>query len=537
MLLINPAYEKFGGMLSRYVPISIPVAVGILAAYMKKWGVEISVIDEELDHIDRAVLTRKINGLKNPKIIGITVLTSQAKRAYQLGTLCKELFPNCLVVMGGVHVTALPSEPFQKGACDIVIRGEGEEPLRQLHTAIMEGNDWKSIRGLSYLDDNGEFFSNPDGDLLENIDDVPMFPYELFDSPRYDRGFINSARGCPYKCNYCSQRLLTGLTYRWHSEERVVENLRILIEDYGQKDITFYDDNFSVNKKRVFDLCDRIVEAGLHKKCGFAIQTRADNLYEDIMPALKRANFVTISMGMETGVERVAQEIVKDETVAIHLEKVELCHEYGMNVSLNMIYGFPNESRADRRQSFEVVKKAGVGYTKFNNLIPYPGTGLYDICKTKGQLFIGESWDNFNSTLSATRSIFCTTPLAYVPEGATEFELKRDIVRANFGYILQWKIIKKIIFGNKGMGWVMLPPKWYLNPLEVFSIGWTGISLAFNLACSFFPLFLGDFMLSFVRRSSSAPAPEDIKATSRTFKRVQASQVLQAPQAPTKVEA
>ena len=124
-----------------------------------------------------------------------------------------------------------------------------------------------------------------------------------------------------------------------------------------------------------------------------------------------------------------------------------------------------------------------------------------------------------------------------MPEGATEFELKRDIVRANFGYILQWKIIKKIIFGNKGMGWVMLPPKWYLNPLEVFSIGWTGISLAFNLACSFLPLFLGDFMLSLVRRGSSAPAPEDIKATSRTFKRVQASQVLQSSQAPVKVEA
>jgi len=499
--------------------------VGILAAYLKKWGVEVSVIDEEIDKIDAGILRDKINELSEPRIVGITVLTSQAKRAYQLGRMCKELFPDCVVIMGGIHVTALPSEALLNGAADIVVRGEGEEPLRQVHAALMKGEDWKSVQGLSYLDDKGDFISNPDGDLLEDIDDVPMFPYELFESPRYDRGFINSARGCPYKCNYCSQRLLTGLTYRWHSEERVVENLRILIEDYGQKNITFYDDNFSVNKKRVFDLCDRIVQAGLHKKCGFAIQTRADNLYEDIMPALKRANFRTVSMGMETGVERVAEEIVKDETVAIHLEKVELCHKYGLNVVLNMIYGFPNESWEDRRQSFEVVKKAGVGYTKFNNLIPYPGTGLYDICKNKGSLFIGEDWDNFNSTLSATRSIFCTTPLAYVPEGTSEFELKRDIVRANFGYILQWKIIKKIIFGDKGMGWVMLPPKWYLSPGELVSVAGTGLSLAFNLACSFLPLFIGNFLLSLVRRGSSAVAPEDIKSTSRVFKRVQAPQV------------
>jgi anaerobic magnesium-protoporphyrin IX monomethyl ester cyclase len=530
LLLINPAYEKFGGMLSRYVPVSIPVAIGILAAYMKKWGVKVSIIDEEIENLDADVLKAKMYTLPEPRIIGITVLTSQAKRAYQIGEMCKKIDPSCTVIMGGIHVTALPSEPLKRSSADIVIRGEGEEPLRKLYEALIKNEDWKNINGISYLDDKGDFISNPDGDLLEDIDDVPMFPYEIFSSPKYDRGFINSARGCPYKCDYCSQRLLTGLTYRWHSTKRVVENLRVLIENYGQESITFYDDNFSVNQKRVFDLCDRIVEAGLHKKCCFAIQTRADNLYEEIMPALKRANFTTVSMGMETGVERVAKEIVKDETVATHLEKVELCHKYGISVTLNMIYGFPSESRDDRRKSFEVVKKAGVGYTKFNNLIPYPGTGLYDIAKNKGRLFIGEAWDNFNSTLSATRSIFCATPLAYIPPGTSEFELKRDIVRANFGYILQWKIIKKIIFGEKGMGWVMLPPKWYLSPTELFSVAWTGISLAFNLACSFLPIFIGDWILSFVRRDASAEAPDDIKATSRTFNRSQ------APQIPIKVE-
>ena len=80
------------------------------------------------------------------------------------------------------------------------------------------------------------------------------------------------------------------------------------------------------------------------------------------------------------------------------------------------------------------------------------------------------------------------------------------------------------------MGWVMLPPKWYLSPTELFSVAWTGISLAFNLACSFLPIFIGDWILSFVRRDASAEAPDDIKATSRTFNRSQ------APQIPIKVE-
>ena len=226
--------------------------------------------------VEKSEIEKKLNEIYNKNIFLVkrSDIEQPLKKIDFLEKIeVKKKYPNTIIVFGGPNydVDAEGQEEFLKTHqdIDIHIAGEGEEPLRQLHTAIIEGDDWKSVRGLSYLDDNGEFVSNPDGDLLENIDDVPMFPYELFKSPRYDRGFINSARGCPYKCNYCSQRLLTGLTYRWHSEERVVENLRILIEDYGQKDITFYDDNFSVNKKRVFDLCDRIVAAGLHKKCGF----------------------------------------------------------------------------------------------------------------------------------------------------------------------------------------------------------------------------------------------------------------------------
>jgi radical SAM superfamily enzyme YgiQ (UPF0313 family) len=84
-----------------------------------------------------------------------------------------------------------------------------------------------------------------------------------------------------------------------------------------QKYILFFDDNFSVNKQRVIKLCESIVQAGLHEKCSFGVQTRADNLYEDLIPAMKRANFTTVTFGMETGVERVAEAMVKDETVSV----------------------------------------------------------------------------------------------------------------------------------------------------------------------------------------------------------------------------
>ena len=87
-------------------------------------------------------------------------------------------------------------------------RGEGEDTTRQLYFSLREGNDaWKQVRGITYLGDDGEVISNPDNDLIENLDDVPIFPYELFEHPKYDMGFLTGARGCPYKCSYCSAGL------------------------------------------------------------------------------------------------------------------------------------------------------------------------------------------------------------------------------------------------------------------------------------------------------------------------------------------
>ena len=521
MLLIHPAEESFGGILSRYVPKSLPVAVGIIAGYLKKWGVEnIRIIDEEFDKLSEEDLQDSVKGLDQPLLIGITVMTAQARRSYELAEMFKANYPDCTIVMGGVHVTALPHEALETGNVDFVVRGEGEEIMRQLYFGLREGKDCKDIKGISYLDDEGEIVTNPDGDLIENLDDIPIFPYELFDGSKYDLGHVASARGCPYKCTYCSQRLLTGFTYRWHSTERIIENLDILINKYQVQHISFYDDVFSTNKRRVLDLCEAMVKAGFPEKCDFTIQTRADNLYEEIMPALKSINTKTINMGMETGSERIAQVIAKDQTVATHLEKIELCKKYGINVSLNMIFGFPSETQEERDESYYVAKNADVGFVKFNNLIPYPGTPIYEDAKKTGKMHILPGWVNCNSMLSLTRSILSPTPLPYVPEGTTEFELKRDIIKRNLQYYFQWKIIKRILTRQElGMGWAEVPKGWYLNFSEILGLFRMSLVLGSNLLLTFLPAWVGDGIFSLVKRQQAIKPPKDIKITSRSFKR------------------
>lgn len=507
MLLINPAAEQFGGVFADYVPVGIPVAIGTLAAYMMKHGFKVKVVDEEFGKLTPENLDTFFVGLEQPYIIGISVLTAQAARTYYIIDLIKSRYPDCKIVLGGIHVTALPEEGLDHGA-DFVVRGEGERALLSLVNEIRGEQNWSNVQGISYRVD-GKTVNTADGKLIEDLDEIPMFPYELFDNPRYDMGFITSSRGCPYKCSYCSQRLMTGLTFRYRSPERIVQELDILINKYGRDHIVFYDDNFSFKKKRVIEVCEAIVKSGLHKKAGFFIQTRADNLYEEIMPYLKEANFTGVGFGMETAVERLAQVIVKNETVETHKKAITLARKWGLDVSVFMIFGLPTESRAERMESLKFVKDWGFRFTKFNNLIPYPGTKIYNEIKSTPNLQMTPYWGNFNSTLTATRSIFDKTPLPYVPQGTSAWQLKRDIVRCNYSFYLSPRTVLDVLMRKGGPGFVMLPAKWYLKPKEIFRITKLGLTSIGNFAMALLPEKVGGFIYLMVTGRKEDMIPRD----------------------------
>ena len=491
MLFINPATEKFGGFLSRYVPVGIPVAIGYLAAYLERHGIRCKALDEEIFTITPSLLRETVQGLEKPYIFGVSCLTAHVGRGMQIARMIKTEFPDSIVVFGGLHPSTLPEESLGTHDVDYVVRGEGEEVMLQLYRAIRGQGDPTKILGVSYVRD-GVLYNNPEAPLIPDINDIPFFPYHLFEHPKYDRGFITTSRGCPYRCSYCSQRLLTGTTYRYRSAEKIVEELDVLVNKYGQKAIVFYDDNFCLKARRVHELCDLIVANRMHEKVKLSVQTRADNvLYhggEDLVRHMAESGFTHMGFGMETGVQRLANLIRKDETVDCHLETARLCQKHGMDVSFFMIYGLPTETAADREESYKVVMSANLQATKYNNLIPYPGTPLWSELKESGRVVVTENWRNFNSVLAMTTSIFDKTPLPYVPETASEWQLKRDIIKYNLKSYVNVKSIAAIFGHTKGIGWFMLPERWYAKPREVYEIAKIGVQVVINMVMAFLPL-------------------------------------------------
>ncbi len=495
MLLINPAAENFGGpLLSGFVPIEIPVSLGTLSAYLEKYDIDTKIIDEEMINITPSILREAVENMEKPYIFGITCLTAHVRRAYEIAQMIKEIYPDSIVITGGLHPTALPDESLNTGFVDYVVKGEGEEIMYQLHCAIRGEGNPRDILGVSYIEE-GTVKSNAPASLIPDINVIPNFPYHEFDHKRYDFGMIVSSRGCPYRCSYCSQRLLTGTTYRYLSPERIIEQIDILVNTYNQKQVVFFDDNFCLVNKRVHDLCDMLIEGKYPEKISLGVQTRADNVLhggDDMVKHMAEAGFKNLGYGLETGVQRLADLVRKDETIDTHLEATWLAQKHGMTVSLFMIYGMPTETKEDRKISYDVVKKAKVNETKYNNMIPYPGTPIYEELKDTGRVVITENWGNFNSTLAMTRSIFDKTPLPYVPETCSEWELKRDIIRYNYSSYINFRAIIRILTGQKGASWFLLPEKWYLNMSDCKNLLFLGFNAIVNLFMASLPLWISE---------------------------------------------
>jgi len=480
MILINPQFDRIKklGIFSRYVPISLPIGIGTLAGYLLSKNKKAKILDDQITPINEQVLKEYIRDLSPPYIFGISCFTAGINRGYQIAQLIKKQFPDSYVIMGGIHPTVLPEEVLNSGYVDMVVRREGDETIILLYQALKNGEDFTKILGISYKDEDNQIVHNPDAPLFADLNLLPPFPYHLFEShlDKYNLGFVLSSRGCPYDCIFCSQRQISGRWYRSTKPERVIEELDLLINKYKQKDISFFDDNFVVNKERTKKLCDLIYQNNFHKKAIFACQTRGDAIDEEILEYLKKAGFTTIAFGLETGSERLMKLINKGETVQQNIEAVKMAKKYGFKIMGAFIYGLPTETKQERKLAYQLTKDLDLDLIRFNNATPYPGTELYRIALEEDRLTPGKNWENLNACGTFVEGPFSQAPLAYCPKTTTEEELRRDILRANFFFWLRPKRIFRILReGTVLGGWLALPEKWYFKPKEWYYLSKLGL--------------------------------------------------------------
>lgn len=467
ILLISPTNEKLG-LFRSFVPRSVPLAIGLLSSYLIKHGFNIDIIDEETQQLNKKILQQRMKKMFNPPVFGLSIMTTNAAKSFKIAEMIKKINKDSIIIAGGIHPTVAADEVLQEGVIDFVVRGEGEVALLEILTNIKNGthNKIKDIKGVSYIDEEGRIVHNPK-DKPFDVNELPMFPYNLFSQKHYDMGFILSSRGCPFDCIFCSQRAITKGKYRPRENHAVINELKYLIEEKGIRNITFFDDLFTGHKKRVFTLCDMIIEHDFHNKCSFGVQSRADSINEELLLKMKSAGFNSIMFGFESASNRLLNLINKKETVEDNINAIKLAKKMGFTTEATFIFGFPTETYEERLLSLQTAVASGVDRARFNIATPYPGTAFYAIAKEEGKLKIEKRWENFNSVGAITNSLFKKYTVPYCPDGVRPIDLTGEVLLANLLFYLNMRNIYKLFNTRKtGSGkWFEISGGKKINPV------------------------------------------------------------------------
>ena len=448
MIIINSSQQDSMKIFRPFSRINVPIGLGYLLSVLEREMLKVRFIDEQIADNTFALVAGYIKEIRPPYIFGFSVVTAAIKRSIIISKRLKELYPDSIVIFGGVHPTAVPEEVLTYKHVDIVLRGEAEVTLPELYRCLKGRDEFSHIDGISFRQD-GRIVHNNTAPVVQDLDSLPPFPYHLFSSEKYDLGAIVSSRGCPYQCIFCSNRIITKMGYRYRSAESIVDEINLLYHKYNRRHILFMDDNLVVNKKRLYILLDRVMTEGLNEKMEFTFQARGDNVDHKLLCDLYRAGFRNITFGLETASERLMKIIKKGETVEQCIEAVRMAKLIGFHVSATFIYGLPTETHEDRMSCIKLSKELKLDMPRFNNATPYPGTMLYKIAKNENGLNIVGLYENFNSVSAMIENPFKKIPFSYVPVGSSEEEIRNDIL---FSHLLIYLDIRKIrmMFSKRG---------------------------------------------------------------------------------------
>lgn len=293
----------------------------------------------------------------------------------------KQSHPELTVVVFGHYPTYFAEEILAKSAIDIVIKGEPELAFLDFITCEKLHFNKKQI-----LESNASVFSENNKNRIKSYSELPIPAYDLIDHSPYHEpmmarpfGMIQTARGCPYSCNYCVKSFGTRLTLR--SPEQVIEEIEVLIQIHHIKALRFIDDTFTINKARVINICKLMVDRNI--KLEWSCLSRTDNLDYTMLQVMKEAGCKRIYFGVESGSQRLLDYYKKDVQVQDAMKTIQLTNKVGIETAGFFMLGLPKENENDFELTKQFIAKAQFDYIGVGGLILYPGTPLFEQYKNE----------------------------------------------------------------------------------------------------------------------------------------------------------
>jgi len=408
LLLFPPlsVEERYGnrklGDVGGHLP---PFGLACIASYIREHSFSVSIIDALAENMGTKQVLDYI-GKHQPKVIGITAMTPQFQRTVQAAKDISIKFPEILTVIGGHHASIMPDKTLKENnGLDILVYGEGEETFLEVMNKYRENGcdkeeflkDTESLRaidGIAFRDEDNNIKINKPRKQIADLDSLPSPAWDLLSVGRYlplPNQYLNkpvihmvSIRGCPFDCGFCSNNSVFGRKIRARSPEKVVEDIKYVKSEYNIKEISFWDDTMTVNKKWLERFCNCLIENKVNVT--WTCYSRVDTVNLEILKLMKKAGCWNIFYGYESGNQQLLDNINK----GITLEQIRNVNKWtkdaGIEVRASFMIALPGETPELAKRTIDFAIELEPEYAQFSITTPYPGTKLYETAKQSGKL-------------------------------------------------------------------------------------------------------------------------------------------------------
>ena len=394
ILFVHPNYRSGGAEIAGTWP---PAWVAYLTGHLRTAGFDdIHFIDAMTDEVSDDDLAERIEDLQ-PDVVGVTAITPSIYRAEDVLRIAKDVVPNAVRVLGGVHATFMYKQVLSEAPwVDVIVRGEGEEICTELMTTIRDGRwpaDRHKIKGLAFHDGEKIVATQaastvkdleaikPDWSILEWSNYVYI--------PLNTRVAIpNLARGCPFTCSFCSQWKFWR-DYRIRDPKAVVDEIEDLVENHGVGFFILADEEPTINKKKFVEFCQELIDRDLPRRVKWGINTRVTDIYRDRdqLKFYRKAGLVHVSLGTEAAAQMKLDIFNKETKVDENKTAIRLLREADILVEAQFIVGLDNETPETLEETYQMAWDWQPDLANWSMYTPWPFTPLFQELKDQVEIF------------------------------------------------------------------------------------------------------------------------------------------------------
>jgi anaerobic magnesium-protoporphyrin IX monomethyl ester cyclase len=399
VLFIHPNYHSGGAEIAGNWP---PAWVAYLAGYLKAGGyTDVIFVDAMTNDLSEDQVREKITTLK-PDIVGCTAITPAIYKAERTLQIAKEVNPDIVTVLGGIHGTFMYPQVLKEAPwIDAIVRGEGEQVMLNLVTAVDQGRfmaDRNCVNGIAYATPDGKVVATPAEPPIEDLDRItPDWGILEWDKyiyiPMNKRVAIpNFARGCPFTCSFCSQWKFWR-DYRIRDPKKVVDEIEVLVK---QHDVGFFilaDEEPTIHRKKFIEFCEELIKRDLGVLWG--INTRVTDILRDekLLPLFRKAGLIHVSLGTEAAAQLKLDMFNKETTIEQNKRAIQLLKDNGIVTEAQFIVGLENETAETLEETYKMARDWNPDMANWAMYTPWPFSDLFQELGDKVEVFDFEKYN------------------------------------------------------------------------------------------------------------------------------------------------